>query len=70
MKFRMNQMVRHIKTGRIYQIVGTPSRYRIEATGEPAYAYTSGPTADIWVRPQTKMEDGRFVPVFRTTANG
>jgi hypothetical protein len=59
----MNQMVRHVKTGNEYMIVGTPKRYRIEATGEPAYAYTISPVDEIWVRKQTEMEDGRFVAV-------
>jgi len=58
MKFKMNQMVRHVKTGNEYMIVGTPKRYRIKATGELAYAYTSSPVADIWVCSQTEMEDG------------
>ena len=63
--FRMNQMVRHVKTGGEYKIIGTPHRFRIEATNQPAYAYTKSPVDKIWIRPQAEMEDGRFVWVTR-----
>lgn len=60
MKFHTGQRVVHMRSTCTYEIIGTPDRYRLEATGEPAYAYTSGKDQDIWVRSQTEMEDGRF----------
>ena len=58
--FRMNQKVRHIKTGNVYKIVGTPETVRIEHLATPAYAYVPEDWKLIWIRPQTEMEDGRF----------
>lgn len=73
MKFRRKQLVRHLKTGGVYRIVHTPAVCRIEATTEPAYAYSmisfrDGSPVDLsdaplWVRPQGEMEDGRFEAV-------
>lgn len=63
MKFQMKQVVRHERTGREYTIVGTPDRLRLEVACRPAYAYTQGEGELIWIRPQSQMEDGRFVPV-------
>lgn len=60
MRFYQGQVVRHVKTGGEYKIVGTPRRFRVEATNEPAYAY-KGSAGPIWIRPQAEMEDGRFV---------
>lgn len=62
MKFKINQIVRHVKNGCNYKIVGTPDKYLI-TTGEPAYAYTRGEDADIYVRKQSEMEDGRFIAI-------
>lgn len=59
-KFGINWNVRHLKTGGIYKIKGLPANYRIEATGEPAYAYLDEEEDKVWVRPQAEMEDGRF----------
>lgn len=73
MKFRRKQLVRHVKTGGVYRIIHAPTVCRIEAMGEPAYAYSmiafcNGMAVDvgdapIWVRPQAEMEDGRFEAV-------
>lgn len=63
MLFQQFQAVRHLRGNRTYLIIGTPARFRIEATQAPAYAYTASDTGEIWVRPQAEMEDGRFVPV-------
>jgi hypothetical protein len=60
--FGRGDVVTHQKGGH-YTIVGTPDTYVIEETGEPAYAY-QGKDGRIWVRSQTKMEDGRFQLLF------
>lgn len=56
-KFQTGEILRHLKTGGLYRIVG---RAMIEATLTPAYVYESISTGDHWVRPQAEMEDGRF----------
>lgn len=63
MKFAFDDIVVHRKGGR-YRITGLPDRYRLESTGEPAYAYVAADGRDltIWVRAQSEMEDGRFRP--------
>ena len=58
--FRVNDPVRHVKTGKLYAITGTPDHCRIEAGWMPAYIYTDGAGLFV-VRPQAEMEDGRFV---------
>jgi len=66
-KFKNGDIVKHVKTGGKYWIVGTPDVYVIEATGEPAYAYRQVELSDkpqIWVRAQAIMEEeGKFVVV-------
>lgn len=64
MKFLHGHRVRHIASVKVYRIVDTPNRCRIQATGEPAYSYCLDRGGDItlWVRSQTEMEDGRFEP--------
>lgn len=64
MKFQHMQMVQHVKTGGVYRIVAPPTILRIEATNAPAYAYRKEDESSgiVWVRPQSEMEDGRFVP--------
>lgn len=53
-------VVRHRVTGGVYVILGTPSDgFVIEDTNEPAYLYKG--SKEVWVRPQSEMEDGRFV---------
>lgn len=70
--FRRGDLVRHLKTKGVYQIVHTPATVRIEADLAPAYAYRlhtfpfgGGAPRDgyLWIRPQGEMEDGRFEPV-------
>lgn len=62
--FPRDSRVQHVKTGNTYTIVGTPQRYRLESTGEPAYCYQADDgDPRIWVRDQKEMEDGRFVAV-------
>jgi hypothetical protein len=58
-KFLEGTEVRHIKSGGIYLITGTPHEFVIEATREPAYAYLM-PDGRTCVRSQAEMEDGRF----------
>lgn len=64
MTFRNGQRVRHVASGRVYRIVDLPARCKIEATAAPAYSYclANDPDITLWVRPQSEMEDGRFVP--------
>jgi len=57
-KFGLHDTVRHQKGGH-YEICGLPDELVIEETGEPAYAYR-GPDQRVWIRAQSKMEDGRF----------
>ena len=56
-KFQAGEILKHLKTGGLYRIVG---QAMIEATLTPAYIYESISTGDYWVRPQAEMEDGRF----------
>lgn len=77
--FKRKQLVEHVKTGGVYRIVHTPATCRLEANNEPAYAYQAvwvvssrGGTIDLtdkplWVRCQTEMEDGRFIPFIPTS---
>jgi len=63
MKFTVNQRVRHLRTGTLYTIIGTPDQVCYEPLRQRCYAYI--PVADtfkyrIWVRPETEVEDGRF----------
>lgn len=62
-KFWKGSVVRH-RNGTEYIIHETPDQCRIEAENTPAYAYKARwYTSDnrLWVRPQSEMEDGRFV---------
>lgn len=66
-KFPLGSFVRHLKTGRLYKILGTPDKCRIEKDWVPAYRYgvaTITCPADMEypevIRPQIEMEDGRF----------
>lgn len=64
--FLRGWVVRHLKTGGEYVIVSDArDKLRIEATDEPAYAYTSTDPGEhpTWVRSASEMEDGRFVQV-------
>jgi len=58
-KFRINDVVEHIKSGGMYVVAGLPTEYVIEATREPAYAYRMA-DGRICVRCQSEFEDGRF----------
>lgn len=63
--FEEGAVVRH-RNGTEYLIEATPRICRIEAGAVPAYAYKERmyrPGGRLWVRPQTEMEDGRFVLV-------
>lgn len=61
-KFKINEVVQHVKNREYYRIVGLPVEYVLEHNHAPAYAYrmTDG---RICVRQQDEMEDGRFVSV-------
>lgn len=59
-KFMEGMELRHVKSGGIYLLTGTPHEYVIEATREPAYAYLM-PDGRTCIRSQTEMEsEGRF----------
>jgi hypothetical protein len=58
-KFAVGDEIRHIKSGGMYIVMGTPNEYVIEATREPAYAYLM-PDGRICIRSQAEVEDGRF----------
>ena len=64
MRFALHDILSHRKGG-IYQVIGTPDIYRLEATREPAYAYREMPDGVVWVRAQSEMEDGRFERIAR-----
>lgn len=50
----------HHRNGGVYEIVGLPTVYRLESTGEPAYAYREVDGTTVWVRSAREMEDGRY----------
>ncbi len=59
-KFMEGMELRHVKSGGIYLLTGTPHEYVIEATREPAYAYLM-PDGRTCIRSQTEMElEGKF----------
>lgn len=58
-KFHKHQVVRHVKTGKVYTIVATPGEAVIEKGWEPCYLYGDRMNPYI-ARPQEEMEDGRF----------
>ena len=65
-KFQRGQLIIH-RNNDPYVVTGLPDEYRIEATGEPAYAYRRLDSDGItligvkWIRAQSIMEDeGRF----------
>lgn len=72
-KFLIGQKLYHEKSRGLYYIVGLPSTYLIEATREPAYAYSKyypihsshlgSQDNRIFIRAQHLMEDGRFLVV-------
>ena len=68
MKFSPDDVLVHRKTGRRYRILLGADVCRLEATGEPAYAYRLDDAlargdVTVWVRVAHEMEDGRFEPV-------
>jgi hypothetical protein len=59
-KFLEGMELRHVKSGGIYLLTGTPHEYVIESTREPAYAYLM-PDGRTCIRSQEEMEtEGRF----------
>lgn len=59
--FEKGDTVKHQKSGGVYKILLSPEDLvYIEATNELAYVYQSH-TGAKWVRPQSEMEDGRFI---------
>jgi hypothetical protein len=65
MAFQVDDVVLHRKTGRRYRILVAADLCRLEASGEPAYAYRldepqSAEDFRVWVRVAREMEDGRF----------
>ena len=60
MRFGIGDIVRHLKTNHLYSVVGLPTDYVLEKSGEPAYAYRVD-DGRICIRCQSEFEDGRFV---------
>jgi len=59
-KFLEGMELRHVASGGMYLLTGTPHEYVIEATREPAYAYLM-PDGRTCIRSQTEMElEGKF----------
>ncbi len=60
--FELGDFVKHLKTGRVYIIVGLPDENDIlEYCNLPFYKYNEIDSPKMWNRAQTVMEDGRFV---------
>ncbi|CAN1534353.1 DUF1653-like domain containing protein [Burkholderiaceae bacterium] len=59
-KFQVGDRLQHLKTGGFYRVLCLA---KIEATLEDAYVYEALINGSYWVRPQTEMEDGRFIQV-------
>ncbi|MBE0506704.1 MAG: hypothetical protein IBX50_08285 [Marinospirillum sp.] len=53
----------HHRNGGIYMIIKEPDDRLLEDCGEPFYEYENVHSGQIWLRRQSEMEDGRFVPV-------
>lgn len=71
-KFFVGQQVRH-KNGELYVILHIPTDFkRLEYNGERYYEYFKHAQrpAGVWLRCQSEMEDGRFVPVPREVKSG
>jgi hypothetical protein len=60
--FKINQILKHTKGG-LYRIVRQPDARKLEYCAEAFYEYESLSNNTIWLRCQSEMEDGRFVPV-------
>jgi hypothetical protein len=63
MIFKTGDIVKHVKSGRDYQIYGLCI---IEETNTIAYYYKSNSKGVVWIRSKAEMEDGRFVLVTLT----
>ena len=62
--FKQGERVKHCKTGGIYRIMGVPNPYVVmEHCMEPFYQYWKIDAKErlTFCRPQSEMEDGRFV---------
>lgn len=61
-KFSIDQILQHRKGG-LYRIVRLPDARKLEYCAEAFYEYESLQNNTLWLRCQSEMEDGRFVPV-------
>lgn len=68
-KFVINDVVEHVKSGGLYVVAGLPMEYVLENTREPAYAYRMK-DGRVCMRCQSEFEDGRFVYRGRAKALG
>ena len=63
-RFERGDLIRNVKSMRLYVILLAPPLALLERTGEPCYVYTQyqGPDPRAWIRPLHDMEEaGRFV---------
>ena len=59
-KFQAGDRLQHLKTGGFYRVLCLA---KIEVSLEEAYVYEALINGSHWIRPQIKMEDGRFIKV-------
>lgn len=62
-KFQVHDVLKHVATGIIVKVNGTPYQTRLERGNVPAYSYSERGDEISWVRSQKEMEDGRFEKV-------
>ena len=65
-KFKLFQTVVHKKGGE-YKITQVPDARLLESCLEPFYEYQDIMGHQVWIRPKSNMEDGRFKPLDETT---
>jgi len=70
MKFKRNDIVRYVKSGKEYVIYHPPMRkVKLEYCNEECYQYGNSEEGVIWFRRKSEMEDGRFELVGSLNSN-